>query len=173
MSLISPLTDRILVERVREEWPTKISGPELEEWLIHREIALCLHEVWHNENNPVILNGFWTPNERYFEGHFDVLPGHWAGESAMLAGAMLGQLFDKVLRGSIPLLDRFMFTPASPVIFGMTLFHEVSLTHREGKKISFSSITKNNAGKVVTIGTFSGTAVPKELFLKMLSRMSR
>jgi 3-hydroxyacyl-[acyl-carrier-protein] dehydratase len=62
--------------------------PRPEELLPHRGIALALDEITELEENQA--TGLWTPDERYFEGHFPeqaFLPGHWQTESVALIGA--------------------------------------------------------------------------------------
>ena len=63
--------------------------PSPGELLPHRGIALALDELTALEPG-VSASGLWTPDERYFEGHFPddaFLPGHWMMESTALAGA--------------------------------------------------------------------------------------
>lgn len=57
--------------------------------LPHDGIALVLDEVTEYEPGLHVV-GLWTPDERYFEGHFPgepILPGHWTTESVAQAGA--------------------------------------------------------------------------------------
>jgi hypothetical protein len=182
MSEISPMTDRILVERIREappivpvgwksNWPDKIEGGELEHWLPHRDIALCLDSIVYFPDSEIIF-GYWKPDVRYFEGHFGILPGHWVSESAHLTGAVLGQMVHKDLYDTVPLLGANNSLPENPVIFGMTLIHGISVLSRDGKKLSFLSRTTSSTGKIVSTETFSGTSVSKKLFAKMLTRMA-
>lgn len=63
--------------------------PMLEELIAHRDIALVLDEITELEPGER-ATGLWTPDERYFEGHFPerkILPGHWQEESVALIGA--------------------------------------------------------------------------------------
>lgn len=63
--------------------------PKPEELIAHRGIALALDEITALEPG-VGATGLWTPDERYFEGHFPqeaFLPGHWQTESVALIGA--------------------------------------------------------------------------------------
>lgn len=63
--------------------------PQPEELLAHRDIALALDEITELEPG-VRATGLWTPDERYFQGHFPqeaFLPGHWQTESVALIGA--------------------------------------------------------------------------------------
>ena len=62
--------------------------PRPEHLLPHRGIALVLDEITELEEDRA--TGLWTPDERYFDGHFPqeaVLPGHWQTESVALIGA--------------------------------------------------------------------------------------
>ncbi len=63
--------------------------PKPEDLTAHRDIALALDEITELEPG-VSATGLWTPDERYFEGHFPeeaILPGHWQTESVALIGA--------------------------------------------------------------------------------------
>lgn len=63
--------------------------PKPEDLLAHRGIALALDEITELEPGKS-ATGLWTPDERYFEGHFpqeSFLPGHWQTESVALIGA--------------------------------------------------------------------------------------
>lgn len=64
------------------------SFPKPGELLAHRGIALVLDEITELEPGQS-ATGLWTPDERYFEGHFPqeaILPGHWQTESVALIG---------------------------------------------------------------------------------------
>src|SRR5437870_1808654 len=62
--------------------------PKPKELLPHRGIALALDEITELSSERAV--GLWTPDDRYFEGHFPqeaFLPGHWQTESVALIGA--------------------------------------------------------------------------------------
>jgi 3-hydroxyacyl-[acyl-carrier-protein] dehydratase len=63
--------------------------PKPQDLLAHRGIALALDEITELEPGKN-ATGLWTPDERYFDGHFPqeaFLPGHWQTESVALIGA--------------------------------------------------------------------------------------
>lgn len=60
--------------------------PSPSELLPHSGIALVLDELTDLEPG-VSATGIWTPDERYYEGHFGILPGHWIEESVNLVAA--------------------------------------------------------------------------------------
>jgi 3-hydroxyacyl-[acyl-carrier-protein] dehydratase len=63
--------------------------PKPQDLLPHRGIALVLDEITELEPGKN-ATGLWTPDERYFDGHFPqeaFLPGHWQTESVALIGA--------------------------------------------------------------------------------------
>jgi len=149
-----------------------LSRAQLEQLLPHRGIAMCLDSVSYTESYPEVIKGTWIPDERYFEGHFGLLPGHWAGESACLAGGVLGMLKFEDLRESIPILADIHVHPVKPIVLGLTLRHDVEIVSREGRLLSFKfqSYRLDN-GALCYTGDFQGQAIPKETFKKMMARI--
>ena len=64
--------------------PEQLPSPA--ELLPHSGLALVLHELTSLEPGKS-ATGLWTPDERYYEGHFGILPGHWIEESVNLVAA--------------------------------------------------------------------------------------
>ena len=130
---------------------TQESLPKPEELLPHRGIALALDEILELEENRA--SGIWTPDERYFEGHFPqeaFLPGHWQTESVALIGAcaVLSQRPDLLL-----LFRENHGVFKKPVKPGETLevsaeFGEIQETERGGVKI----FTATGTGKAEVEG---------------------
>lgn len=148
---------------------------ELEKILPHRNIAMCLDWIYYSPNYPNRITGNWEPDKWYFEGHFGILPGHWAGESACLAGGILGMLIHDDLRNSIPVLGDCHIHPESPVVPGLMLRHDVEIIYREGRLLKFKFQTfhlgkDNPREKLAFTGEFEGKAIPVEIFKKMLAR---
>jgi hypothetical protein len=153
--------------------PTFISlnQQELEKWLPHRKIHLCLHGTSYFGGDEII--GHWFPGPEYF--HFDVLPGHWIGESACLTAGVLGQQRYPELRDSIPLMEGVNVMPVSPLEYvenANAVNHFVKIKSKEDRHLAFEFYSKNLAGAILAKGDFSGTAVPAKIFKRVIKRMA-
>jgi 3-hydroxymyristoyl/3-hydroxydecanoyl-(acyl carrier protein) dehydratase len=129
--------------------------PTPEQLLPHRGIALALDEITELEPGRS-ATGLWTPDERYFEGHFPAesfLPGHWQTESVALIGAC-ALLSEKP--GLLPLFRESQSKYKGQVKPGDTLevsaeFLDVEEIERGGAKMLIAS-GRGNAkvdGKIV------------------------
>jgi hypothetical protein len=172
MSLMSSPLDRMLIERIPGSEITEIKGKELEDWLPHRGMHLCLSGTKHSGGDDII--GYWYPGPEYF--HFNLLPGHFMGESACLAGGILGQLLYSELRNCIPMMGGVHVIPVSPMEYvkdGNVVIHFVKIKSKDDRTLSFEFYSTNLAGAVLAKGEFSGTAVPVKIFPRVISRMAK
>lgn len=132
---------------------SEIYLPKPEELLAHRGIALALDEITELEPGQS-ATGLWTPDLRYFEGHFPqeaFLPGHWQTESVALIGAC-ALLADRP--GLLPLFRENHGKFKGRVNPGDTLevsaeFRDIEDIERGGKKMIIASGT----GKAKVDGT--------------------
>lgn len=171
MSLLGSPMDRMLVEKIPNAEIIEIKGKELEDWLPHRGLHLCLFSTQHFGGDEII--GYWYPGPEYF--HFDVLPGHWIGESACLAAGILGQLYYPELRNSIPLLEAVHVISASPLQYAENanvVIHFVRIKSKVDRSMAFEFYSKTLAGAVLAKGELSGTAVPAKIFKRVLTKMA-
>jgi 3-hydroxymyristoyl/3-hydroxydecanoyl-(acyl carrier protein) dehydratase len=155
----SATSDEILSVQLLPEGENLILKKEdLEEILPHRGIALCLDQVSYMPSIKTHLFANWTPTEEYFSGHFPekaVLPGHWQGESASIAAAVLAKLVFPEIQG-LPVLVKLEMNLKRPVFPAETITISVAITERQRRIMKFSFGIVNESGKIVSEGSIIG-----------------